>query len=203
MILNAPSQREDLWIVPALHAICGFTERSVIQGLCQAVLQTDAPVRIGRRRELFCGWLAHDSHDERRDRAFDSFHFIRFNSVLFAQPQNRTDVGMNDMRGRKWFKRRITALPMLAELMVDTREIAVRFGVLHVRSEKSPASFEYLGRARHSRASEQRRGDPALRRPTRMQELGLRPVHPAFDQSRGEASSDAGRASLRFGVKAK
>ena len=184
VILNTPRQREDLWIVPALHAICGFTERSVIQGFGQAVLQTDAPVRIGRRSELFCGGLAHDSHDERRHGAFDSFHFVRLNSVLFAQPQYRADIGMNYVRGRKWFKRRISTLPMLAELMVDTREIAMRCGVLHMRREKSPASFEYLGRARHSGASEQRRRDPALRRPTRMQKLGLRPVHPAFQQSR-------------------
>ena len=70
----------------------------------------------------------------------------------------------------------------------------MRVRVLHVRSEQSPAPFEHLRRTRYARPRQQRRRDPALRRPSGMQKLGLRSIHPAFQQSGCEASRDARRA---------
>ena len=63
--------------------------------------------------------------------------------------------------------------------------------ILHVAREQAPASLEYLRGTGDARARQHRRGDPALRRPSGMEKLGLRPIHPAFEQSRCEAAGDA------------
>src|ERR1700722_7316980 len=91
---------------------------------------------------------------------------------------------------------------MLAQAMVDASEVAMRIWILDVRSKKSPASFKYLRRTSDARARQQSRRDAALRRPSRMQKLGLGSIHPAFQQPRCEASRDAGRARQCFGIQA-
>src|ERR1700722_769723 len=91
---------------------------------------------------------------------------------------------------------------MLAQAMVYAPEVAMRIWILHVRSKKSPASFKYLRRTGDARARQQSRRDAALRRPSRMQKLGLRSIHPAFQQPGCEASRDARRAPQCFGIQA-
>ena len=130
----------------------------------------------------------------------DALHVARLDPVLGAQPQYRADVRMDHVRGRKRLERRIAALPMFAEPVSDPRKIAMGVRILHVRSEESPAPFEDLCRARNARARQQRRRDPALCRPSRMQKLGLGSIHPAFQQSRGEAAGDARRARQCRGI---
>src|SRR5580700_3028300 len=89
---------------------------------------------------------------------------------------------------------------MPAQIGADACEIAMRVWFLHVRGEQPEAAFEDLCRTRNARSRQQRRRDSALRRPSWVQELGLRAVHPTLQQSRGEATCDARRLGLSFGV---
>src|SRR5581483_9785571 len=89
---------------------------------------------------------------------------------------------------------------MRAEIRVDTSEIAMRVRILHVACKQAPAAFEDASRPVHAGAREHRRGNPALRRPPRMEKLGLRAVHPAFEQAGCETARDPGRARYCFRV---
>ena len=68
-----------------------------------------------------------------------------------------------------------------------------RAWVLQVRREQAEAPFEDPGRTSDAVLGEHRRRDSALRRPSRMQELGVRTVDPALEQASGEAATRAGR----------
>src|SRR5271165_3688030 len=68
-----------------------------------------------------------------------------------------------------------------------------------MRGEQSEASLEDFRRTGGSFARQDGGGDSALRRPTGMQELGLRPIHPTLQQAGGKASADARR--LRHAVR--
>ena len=63
--------------------------------------------------------------------------------------------------------------------------------ILQMRGEQPEAPFEDLRRPADAGVGEERGGQPALRREAGVQELGLRAVHPALEQS-GRAA--AGRA---------
>src|SRR5262249_54528335 len=152
---------------------------------------------------LFLYWLADDCHNEPCHGAIDAFDLIGANVVILAHAQDRTNVRVNYMRRGKRLERRVAALPMRAELLIDAREIAMRTRVLHVRREQSPASLKTLRRPSRPRASQDRRCDAALCRPPRMQELGLRPVHPAFEQPRSEAPRNPRRSRHGVGVEPK
>ena len=62
-----------------------------------------------------------------------------------------------------------------------------------MRGEQTEAALKDFRRAGGSLARQNGGGDSALRRPTRMQEFGLRPIHPALQQAGREASADSRR----------
>ena len=110
---------------------------------------------------------------------------------------------MNDVSGGEGLERRVPAVPLRAQPARHTVEIARGFSVLKVRGEQSEASLEHLCRPGHALARENGGGDPALRRPSRVQELRVRPIDPAFQDARGEAAADAGGARHLLGIQAK
>src|ERR1035441_2175763 len=60
-------------------------------------------------------------------------------------------------------------------------------------SKQTEAALEDLCRTRSPLARQHGSGNPTLRRPTRMQKLGLCPIHPALQQAGCKASADPRR----------
>src|SRR5689334_17090642 len=107
---------------------------------------------------------------------------------------------MNNVCRRKRLKRRVAAFPVRAQVCIDSGEVAMGVGILHMAGEQSPAALEYLRGSGHTRSREDRGRDAALRRPTGMEELRLRAIHPAFQKSGGEAPRDTSGAGHGFRI---
>src|SRR6059036_965678 len=99
---------------------------------------------------------------------------------------------MQHVRRRIRFERRVPALPPRAEAVDDPIEVARRARILQMRREQPESALEDFRWSSRAGSRQKCRSNSTLRRPTRMQELRLRPVDPAFEQASREAAADAG-----------
>ena len=109
---------------------------------------------------------------------------------------------MQHVGGRERLERGPARIPARAELLGNPAKSRVTCGSWRCDANKPKRPSKTARRSRRPGPSQKRRGDAALRGPSRMQEFRLRPIHPALENARGKTAADASRPRQRVGVEA-
>src|SRR5580698_1293282 len=82
---------------------------------------------------------------------------------------------------------------MRPQTLGNSSVVALSPAILQMRRKQTESPLENFRRARGALARQNGSGNSALRCPTGMQELGLRSIHPALQQTGGKAPANPRR----------